>query len=190
LITTHIALNPNTRLISKHVSKKIITSLVSGTVIATIFYSVKFFVDIKPYEVIFGYESQDSFLVRNVNDYRAQRFINSNIPESNSVMLMWDGQSYYCENHCWPDTDQSNWTRLVLKNINLYTVVNELQNKGITHLLFSKDNVSFILKHDPTENHQKALEYFLYKFVPLCTKKIYSDEWSDIYELRCSTRHN
>jgi hypothetical protein len=56
---------------------------------------------------------------------------------------------------------------------------------GVSHLMLSRSDADFILQHDPTGEHLKAIQYYLDEFQPQCAKIIYHDDWTALSELNC-----
>jgi hypothetical protein len=136
-----------------------------------------------PFDVILGQESKDAFLRRTVADYPAVQFVQRELPEAR-VLMMWDGQSYYCDARCLPDTEPSNWTRLV-STFDVHTVTARLQASGVTHLLFKVEDVNWSLSHDPTGRHRQSVAFFEDEFRPACLQVVYQDESVSIFEVTC-----
>ena len=138
-----------------------------------------------PLDVILGRESKDAFLRRRVTDYPALQFVQRHLPPETHVLMMWDGRGYYCDARCVPDADQSNWTRLVLPAQNVSAVAARLRAMGITHLLLNVSDAECLLGHDPTGQHQRAMEFFSQEFRPSCTQEIYRDHKAVLFEVTC-----
>jgi hypothetical protein len=169
---------------NKFLWKKIITILVGGMVFVTLILMCIYMWIIQPEKVILGLDSKSDFLSRIVHDFRGVKYINSNLLEDDRVLLLWDGRSYYCNNKCSPDVDQSIWSTLIEKTTSLNEVAGWLNERKITHLFFSKEDISYFLtKHDPQGLHLNATKFLLDEFVPNCTVEIYKDDWVYIYKL-------
>ena len=71
---------------------------------------------------------------------------------------MWDGQGYYCDERCVPDTEQSRWTSMVINaNYDASIISGQLSKIGITHLLMTGD-LDFVLDHDPDNENFQAVK--------------------------------
>ena len=119
-------------------------------------------------------------------NYNSLKFIQDHLPPEAKVLMMWDGQSYYCNDRCIPDSDNSSWTYLVLSTGDTGTLARRLKEMGVTHLLLNIANARFMLEHDPVSYHLKAKTFFTEQFRPTCAKEIYRDHKVGIYELTCT----
>jgi hypothetical protein len=166
-------------------SRVIVIGLVGGMVAATLFYSIVLFADTRPVAVISGIESKDAFLRRTVGDYAVLRFVQDNLSPEARVLMMWDARGYYCDDRCLPDAEHSRWTRLVSSTTGTLSVAAGLRAMEVTHLLTSIQDMDFILQHDPTGHHRRAVEFFLKEFRQSCAEEIYRDENTVLFELTC-----
>jgi hypothetical protein len=157
---------------------------VGGMLIFSLAKMGSYFAHVKPYQVLLGNPSKNDFLATFVVDYRAIQYINTNLPEDKTVLLLWGGKGYYCDGKCVPDIEQSRWAALIQDTDAVDGVSSRLHEKGITHLLVNKDDVTFLFDgHDPDGVHQEALSFLFEEFVPRCTEMIYEDNWSRLYEI-------
>ena len=139
----------------------------------------------RPLPVVFGAEAKSQFLERRVSDFAVIQYLTQQLSPDAKVLMMWDGQGYYCDERCLPDTDQSQWVRIAAGRPAPAALVAELQQAGISHLLFSHDSDFFVQEHDPRGLHRSARDYFLYEFVPVCGRVVRAGGWVDLYELTC-----
>ena len=170
------------------IKRVLLPGLLMGFLIITLLVTFVFITIIQPFSVILGFESRDSFLGRMSGlsgNYDSLIFIQEHLPPEAKVLMMWDGQSYYCNGRCIPDSDNSSWTYLVLSTGDTGTLAKRMEKMGVTHLLLNLGNADFILKHDPLGHHLKAATFFRDEFRPACTKEVYRDQGSRIYELTC-----
>ncbi len=185
LLTAGVMLKLSDSLILKNRGKLLTVGLIGGVTIATLIYSIIFIYDVKPLDVIVGKESKYLFLSRKTPHFQSSSFINAQLDEHDKVFFMWDGRGYYCEQKCLPDTEHNQWSRLVLSaNYSVPEVTKLLREKGITHLLFSKDYY-FIGLHDQLSINPKAESFFSEQYQDLCTENIYHNYWIDIYKITC-----
>lgn len=138
---------------------------------------------VNPYRFLSGGETKREFLGRMVSDYPAMEFIQTKLPIASRVLMLWDGQSYYCDARCVPDLFQSQWTALFMKNPSVSTMKNELVSMSISHLMVNQSDTGFFLAHDPDKQHQKSLNFLLNDFAPKCTKMIFQDDFVEIFDL-------
>jgi hypothetical protein len=162
-------------------------SLVLSLVFATFIYNTIYFIDIRPLEVTFGSISKSEFLRRNVDNYSTIEYIETNLDPEARVFMLWDGKGYYCKERCIPDTDHSQWTDLVFTaRQNISAIAEALRARGATHLLINYEDADYILQHDPMGYQKTALIFFVEEFRPNCTKELFSNKWTALYELTCN----
>jgi hypothetical protein len=150
-----------------------------------IFWSGFLMCSARPLAVVFGVEAKRAFLERRVSDFAAIQYVMQELTADAKVLMMWDGQGYYCDERCLPDTDQSQWVRLAASRPVPRVLAAELRQAGISHLLFSHDSDVFVEAHDPRGLHRSARDYFLDEFAPACTRVVRGGGWVDLYELTC-----
>jgi hypothetical protein len=160
--------------------------LMAGMVAVTIIYSLIFFFDIAPYQVVTGAVSKDMFLRRTVADYAALRFIQTELPEQARVLMLWDGSGYYCDARCLPDVDHARWTYLVMQQPTVDAMTKQLKREGITHLLFNVESADFIAQHDPTGDHRRAASFLFEQFAPACLREVFRQPRTILFEVTCS----
>lgn len=85
------------------------------------------------------------------------------------------------------NTDHSEWTQITQNSADLPALQAKLKQSGITHLVFSIPAVDFILLHDPTGDHQRAIQAFE-ELRDTCLEEVYRDTEAVIYEIRCGER--
>lgn len=159
--------------------------IVGGVVATTLAYQLIYLAGFNPFPVVFGSESKDTFLRRARHDYAAQRYIAETLEEDARVYQMWDGQVYYCEGRCLADAEQAQWVRLTLENPTVEDQANALNAMQVTHLLLDLEGANFMLNHDPSGLHRKAIDTFFSTFEDQCTRTI--QKWPDVtlYALTC-----
>lgn len=185
LLTNNVLISLMTRPALRRWGRVLAMGLMGGMVVATLLYSILFFVDVQPVGAILGVESKDAFLRRTVGDYAALRFVQDHLSPQARVLMMWDARGYYCDDRCMPDAEHSQWTRLASSAADSSSVATRLRAMGVTHLLFSMDDADFVLQHDPTGQHRRAVEFFIREFGQFCVKEVYRDEKAHLFELTC-----
>ncbi|MBW8011161.1 MAG: hypothetical protein FVQ83_07970 [Chloroflexi bacterium] len=162
-------------------------SLLAGFVMMSLVYQVLFISETSPLAPVLGMESKVSFLRREVYDYQAVEYISEYLKPSDRVLMMWDGQGYYCDERCLPDAEQSQWVQLVINSaFDVEQLAGELRSMSVTHLLFSLEGANFFLNHDPGGWHKLSIEFFIQEFKPFCTQEIYLDDAVALYEIICN----
>lgn len=166
-------------------SRILVSGMIGGMLMATLCYSLIFFFDVQPLGVLVGWESKDSFLRREVSDYSAKQFIQTNLPNEARVFMMWNARGYYCDDRCIPDLNQRQWMEMVLSSESVPSVAAHLRAMGVTHLLLSVEDVDYRLIQKTSKPHYKAVEFFQDEFRPACAKEFYRDDWTTLYEFTC-----
>ena len=161
----------------------VLAGLSLGVVFATFIYTILFFIKIMPLNVLLGKETRAEFLSRNVFDFDAFQFIQNNLSMDDRVLLMWDGQGYYCDARCIPDTEQDRWTRIV-KLSDTIPIIQQLEAMDVNYLLFSLSDLEFMLGHDPDGSHLQAYQKWL-SFKDECTEEVFQSEFTTINSLTC-----
>jgi hypothetical protein len=187
LLTASVILGLVDRVKRPAVGRVFAVGLVAGLLSATLVYQLLYFVQVKPLEVIVGTESADAFLQRNLHDYQALNYINTQLPATARVMFLWDSQGYYCDARCQPDTEPSRWTEIVRSTQTVLAVATQLEALGTTHLMVSTKGGAFVREHDPDGEAQRAIDFFFAEFQPVCSTEVYRDEWTAVYELTCAS---
>ncbi len=185
ILTAYVMLNLSQRFSRPSLGRIAITSLVGGTIAATLIYALIWFVSMQPLAVISGTISKADFLTENVSQFNAVQFIQENLSPSEKTLLIWDSRGYYCDSRCVPDIEQSMWTQMVARTPNVAGVLKQLQAQGISHLAVSWSDIEFLSHHDPTGLYNRALNFLLDDFVPACARKIYEDDAMYIFEITC-----
>lgn len=158
--------------------------LIAGMLAITLIYSAIFFYDVQPLVVVLGIESKESFLQRELTDYSAKQFIQTNLSPQARVFMLWNTRSYYCDDRCIPDY-QHEWVRLTQPPVNVASIAMHLREKNVSHLMFSIEDVDYRLIQRNGQLHLDALQFFRNEFLPACTKEVYKDEWITLYEFTC-----
>jgi len=153
--------------------------------VISIFTVLGILLTVKAPAVLLGQETKRNFLTRTVFDFRAHVYIQENLPEEARVLMLWDGQTYYCGSRCIPDADQARWPLLVSDISDPKQIANRVQAQGATHLLVSPGDAAHIIESDPTGRHESSFTYLFETFIPACTQEVYSDEHMLLLEMTC-----
>ncbi len=170
---------------AKKWARILVPGIVAGLVGFTLAFQVIYLTNTRPIPVVIGRESKDSFLERRVGDYPAVRYILSSLEPTDRVYMAWDGQSYYCDDRCLADAEQSQWTQLALGEATPEGIATRLKQRGATHFLLDLDGMRFLLQHDPTGSHAIAANVFFQSFEPDCLRELRRDEQIVLYALSC-----
>lgn len=156
-----------------------------GVLAVTLVYSILFFMSVRPLETLLGTETRQEFLRRQLRLYPLQEYIQTHLPAEARVWMLWDGRGYYCDERCVPDIDQSRWTQVVMQTWDVDRVADELQRRGATHLLISKQDANFVAQFDRSGLQAKAQDFLEDEFIPACTRPVIHNEYYDLVELTC-----
>jgi hypothetical protein len=156
--------------------------LVGGMVVVTLAYQVIYLGSTRPLAVVTGLESRREFLVRAVYDFEAVRHIVEQLPTDARVLMLWDGQGFYCDERCLPDTAQSRAPFLLQQAAG--SIVPPMDDPQITHLLVDLEGANFMVQHDPTGQHWASLEC-LQRALGRCGRIVLSTEKTVLYEWDC-----
>jgi hypothetical protein len=167
------------------VAKPLVRLPIAIALLAVVIFQLAVFFALSPAGVLLGQESKDSYLPKRLANYRALQFVQKNLSTHERAMMMWDGQGYYCDEHCLPDADQANWTRLIGPAADPYDVAAQLQAKGVTHLLLNQADLEIILGLDPSGRTARAADYFREVFLPACGEEIYRDRHMLLVRIDC-----
>lgn len=185
ILTAHSLLFTTGSTLSERGQRILVSGLVGGLVVTTIVVQYVLWMNLAPGGIIVGTETKDSFLRRVLTIYPALAFLQDNLPQDSRVLMLWDGQSYYCDERCVPDAEQSKWTQIVAEHDSAETVGAELREEGITHLLAKVDSLNFFLQHDPEGWHTRAINFYLEEFRPKCTETVFANDETALDRITC-----
>jgi hypothetical protein len=160
-------------------------ALAVGLSVLTLFYQGVVMVTLAPHRVVAGLESGREFLRRSERVFPALEFVNRELPESSRVLLLGEGRSYYCPQKCVPDPDHFRWAADLVQLTAAEDVASWMGTHGFTHLLVSKEDLDFLLQHDPTSTMLSVARRLGEWVAAECFQVVYSDEWSTIAEVTC-----
>lgn len=185
ILTASVMVGIGEKLNNKTLKRSLAVGVVGGFLIVTLFFQGILFLKYKPISVILGLESKAEFLDKNLDIFNISRYINENLSMEDLVYFIAEGQSYYCDERCLPDTENSRWTQLVNKHQTVEKVNFALREIGVSHLLISKPGLDFMLLHDPLEKHREAILFLLDEYLPICGAEIKQDDEMILYQLTC-----
>lgn len=103
-----------------------------------------------------GLQSREKYLENNLGDhYRAMNYINENLPDSAKIQFLWEPRTYYCQREAHPDAILGSFKHLVFLEGEAEGIAEHLQEAGITHLLFHKAGLDFLMSNP--EDHRFLL---------------------------------
>lgn len=187
VLTAH-TLQRAKKLLSTTTTRIISISLIGGQYAGTIVYMVIFlFTFLQPWRLWSFKEDTASFLKRVLPIYETFQIIQTQIPEHEMVLMLWEGEGYYCPEHCLPDTEHTNWIKIgETHQWNVNNIANYLLERNVHYLLVGLESVNFSLLHDPTGMHQKAYRHLIHEFLPDCGTIIQSNELFSLYKISCT----
>jgi len=162
------------------------SGLLGGVSIITLLISVYLYALIKPMDVVLGNESKFNFLNRVIADFPAITYVQEHLTPEDRALIMWEGEGYYCDDRCVPDTERGRWTYMAkTADYDVLPMARALRESRISHLLFINEGANFNLHIDPTGENEKAASFFLEEFKDVCTKIIFSDRGTSLYKITC-----
>jgi len=141
------------------------------------------FTDIDPLPHLFGGESRDAFLSRQVGSYPATAFINRNLPDNAVVYLLYlSGRGYYLDrdyiHHVGLETGIVK--AMVRSSEDAITLAAFLRSLGGTHLLVREELlIKALVDNFPDETVRSVLEK-----LAQCLIKVYESNGHAVYEIR------
>ncbi len=182
LLSARVLVSIAERYLPKILRRVVWLGLPLGLAVVTLAVQGLLSVRYRPLPVLLGTESRQDYLARTVSNFRGLGYIREQVPPSGRVMMVWDGQGFYCNARCLPDADQTRWLRMVSASRDSDRLYALLEGEGITHVLYSED-AHLVASRDRTGNQARAIEHFLGDFAPGHTKEVYGDAWVKIFEL-------
>jgi hypothetical protein len=163
----------------------LIPSLAVGLLAVTLFYQLVMLRKFKPIPVVLGLETSGSFLSRMVKDFPAGRVAVEELPEDSRMLQIGDGRGYYCLPACIPDPDHYRWSAEVSTLPSVDSLTQWLADLGATHILFSIEDLDFLLQHDQQNVIRIAVDRLLAYREQGCLRVVHDDEWTVLYEVVC-----
>ncbi|MBN2555340.1 MAG: glycosyltransferase family 39 protein [Anaerolineales bacterium] len=143
---------------------------------ATLFGNLAVVYQLRFLPVIAGLESRDAFLDRVVYDYRAMQTALDSLAPEDRMLMLWDGQSYYCDARCIPDADQAAWLNLTSIHGDYSAIAAALREQGISLLFVGKGDAEWMIAHDPTGVQAAAYHGFMAAFSQEYTRPVFEDD--------------
>jgi len=134
--------------------------------IAILFWDQKRIIDPLPY--LLDLETKDQYLNRAIQAYPALNYINRHLPEEAVILFIGETRNFYCKRKCIsPSAHDIQPIIPILRNAqNPEQAARILQQKGITHILFSQKETARLQKYFPatfgwtTEDKEKLAYFF------------------------------
>ena len=154
-----------------------------GLMVLTLVVQFRIQLQFQPGKSALGLESRAGFLSRIVKDFNATRFAGEELAVGTRVLLLGDGRGYFCQPTCIPDPDHFRWAADIAKAADYDAFAAWAQQRKITHLLLSLEDLDFLLQHDPTGVMSTAVQRLVAWKQAGCLPTIFRDEWSQVLAL-------
>lgn len=162
-------------------------ALVVGLVFVTAYYQVVVLFKYRPVPAALGAESRKSFQLRINKDYPSIAYFLENVDGSSKLLMLGDARGYLCIPRCLPDPDHFRWAAALAALEDQSELATWFTEQDISHVLFSVEDLDFLLQHDP----QGVLRDAIIKLIEWrdagCLDAEFSDGWSTLYAVTCST---
>ena len=157
--------------------------LALGLLLITLYYQTA--VNVTGWRTVVGLETKNDFLTETIYDYPAARFIESSLQDESRVLLVGDGQSYYCPTKCIPDPDHFRWGNLIHSAAQHGGLARWFTDQRISHLFFSLGDFDFLLQHDPTGIIHSVYADLVAFSNQGCLEEVFQSEWVTVFEIVC-----
>lgn len=161
-------------------------SLVIGLGLMTAVLQVIVFVKYRPLPAALGYESVESFRLRINGDYPSIKHFLDRSKSSDRLLMIGDARAYLCPDQCIPDPDHFRWAREITRAGNVSQLTRWLHQLGATHVLWSVEDLDFLLQHDPKGIMRSALRLVLEAEQEGCLQAEFTETWSTLYRVSCA----
>lgn len=163
----------------------LLPGLAIGLAALTAYYQVVVLVQFSPLPPAFGLESIEDFRLRINKDYAAIRAFQRAAAPSDRLLMIGDARGYLCPDQCIPDPDHFRWAAEIVEAHEAAGLQPWFDQKSVTHVLWSVEDLDFLLQHDPQNVLRRALRVLLDYEQAGCLTRVFQDEWSTLYRLQC-----
>jgi hypothetical protein len=184
LSAAHVIVRVSSRLRHGVMIPLVFPSLAVGLMLVTMYYQGA--VSFGGWKAVAGLETESMFLADTIYDYPATRFIEDSLPDGSRVLLVGDGQSYYCPTKCIPDPDHFHWGYLIHKATEGNRLGEWFKENGFTHLVFSRGDFDFLLQHDQDGLMRQVYLDLVHWSDEGCFKQVFQSEWVSVLEIGCT----
>lgn len=133
--------------------------------------------------VVVGWEQRERYLSRRLYDFGGVQYVNAHVPPEEAVLLLGDGQIFYCRPRCLPDTAHDNAWRWFTVPGSAEAARDLLRQASVTHILLSRPDIWYLEHLDPERRMARQLaDFFAFKGRYLDT--VYADWAVDVYRVR------
>lgn len=133
-------------------------------------------------QTVVGAISQDEFLRPRVKDYAVARELEL-AQAQGKALLLGVGRGYYCPTRCVTDPDHFGWAALIRQSTSCADLTALLRDDGITRIVLSREDLDFLLAHDPAGALHATLATLDVLAREDCLRAKRIDDWLTILEL-------
>ncbi len=103
-------------------------------------YVLKIHAYFSPLKVIFGLESREEYISRDLPSYSVMNYINQNLPSSSKILFVGETRTYYCERPFLANTtfDTTIIVEWVQSAKDIQDLLARFKEEGVTHILYNK----------------------------------------------------
>jgi hypothetical protein len=159
--------------------------LAVGMMAITLFYQGAFQWQFRPLGAVIGRESRGEFLARFVRSFRAVHYAVEEAPVEGRVLLLGDGQGYYCLPACIPDPDLFRWAAEIAERDDNAALAEWFDSIGATHIMLSMEDLDFLLQHDPEGVMRAGLDRLSDWRQAGCLQEVFNDGWASVLAVTC-----
>jgi hypothetical protein len=151
----------------------------------TLYYQIVYTTVTQPLGVLLGQESKETYLLRMVNTYTGVAYARDNLPAEEQVLMLGDGRGYYCLPQCIPDPDHFRWAEEIATLDSYEDIGDWFDQKQVHYLAISREDLDFLLQHDPHGVMEKAVVWLSQWRDEGCLQEVFGSEWISIYKIMC-----
>jgi len=116
-----------------------------------------FTLKINPLPVLVGLESRADYLAGRLGAHYAALEAVNRLPESATVVFLWEPRSYYCQRDCRPDSILDEFPHLVHLYGSAGAIAQHWRAEGVTHVLIHRAGLDFMRRQQPGAVDDAAL---------------------------------
>ena len=165
--------------------RQFLPMLTVGMMAITLFYQGAFQWQFRPLGAVIGRESRGEFLARFVRNFRAVRYAIEEAPVEGRVLLLGDGQGYYCLPACIPDPDLFRWAAEIAERDDNAALAEWFDSIGATHIMLNTEDLDFLLQHDPQGVARSAIDRLSAWRQAGCLQEVFNDGWASVLRVTC-----
>ncbi len=150
-----------------------------------LFYQAIYTGQYRPFDVVIGTESRGHYLSRIVGNYPAISYAEENLEHEKRILLLGDGQGYYCLPNCVPDPDHFRWAGEIASLGSSEELGTWFSEYALGYLVLNREYLDFLLQHDS----KGVLEFALRRLIEWrdagCLRSLFDDDWVVLYQVVC-----